>query len=40
MEVKFSSTDAFAIGAVLWLKSEVLMICLKFIAYVKYILAY
>ena len=38
MLVKFNSTDAFAIAAVLWLKSEVSMICIKFIAYAKYIL--
>jgi len=44
MEVMFSSrpTDVFSIAAVLWLKSEVSMIGLKFIAfaYTKYILVY
>jgi len=42
MEVMFSSrpTVAFATATVLWLKSEVSMICLKFIACAKYILVY
>ena len=40
MEVTFSSKDAFAIVAVLLLKSEVWMTCLKFIAYAKYVLVY
>jgi len=33
--VKFSITDAFALAAVLWLKSQISMICIKFIAYAK-----
>src|SRR6218665_3524569 len=36
MLVKFSITDAFALAAVLWLKSQVSMICIQFIAYAKY----
>ena len=35
MMVKFSITDAFALAAVLWLKSEVSMIGIKFIAYAQ-----
>jgi len=36
MLVKFSITDAFALAAVLWLKSQVSTIGIQFIAYAKY----
>jgi len=36
MVVKFSRTQAFALAAVLWLKSQVSMIHIKFIAFAKY----
>jgi len=37
MVVKFSTTDSFAGAAVLWLKSQESMVCVKRIAYAKFI---